>query len=82
MNQASLLQLLFWAPAIVIVFWLQPFSLLILDSFVFLMRRLPLLFFSDFQGDHSISLVSQQDLQAFLYQSLFTDLYDSLSIQD
>jgi len=31
-NQASLLQLLFWALATVIVFWFQPFSLLILDS--------------------------------------------------
>jgi len=38
--------------------------------------------FSDFQSDRSIFIASQQDLQAFLDQSLFTDLYESLSIRD
>jgi len=38
--------------------------------------------FSDFHGDCSISLASQQDLQAFLDQRLFTDLHESLSIRD
>jgi len=36
-------------------------------------------FFSDFQSDHSISLAPQQDLQAFLDQSLVTDLCHSRS---
>ena len=38
--------------------------------------------FSDFPSDCSISSASQQELQAFLYQRLFDDLYVSFSIRD
>ena len=61
------------------VAWLPLFSLLILTSLIFLMKRLLPWFFSDISGNSVIFPATQQDVQAVLDQQI---LDASLSIRD